>query len=428
MHIKSIEIKNFRRFDQYRCEPHERMTLLIGPNGSGKTSLLRAIYLGFAGASTAFQLGMYSMEDRDVRYVDTLDPGNERWRTPVFPASIKLELEMDGHSVLLANEKTASSSSLIPELDKERAHEGYRYFLEQASTWFDPSSSASAPLFARFGASSTINGIARSETLQRPFEKKREVWERAQSDSISATGLAQWFQYNELRTLQEKSPPLAYRVAREAALSAIHAEDIMYVIRDNQLMLKHADQGWRPFDQLSDGQRRIAAIFCELAMRCAALNSHLGEKCIEQTSGVVTIDELDLHLHPAWQRTIISDLCRAFPRLQFIVASHSPFLLQATQEIGLVINAATGEPVQFTDSSIEDITESVMGVNQPQRSKKFLELKEAAQEFYELLERPKGDPEEEARLKEKLDQAMAPFANDPASAAWLEQRRAAAGR
>jgi predicted ATP-binding protein involved in virulence len=36
------------------------------------------------------------------------------------------------------------------------------------------------------------------------------------------------------------------------------------------------------------------------------LNSHLGEKCIEQTSGVVTIDELDLHLHPAWQRTIIS--------------------------------------------------------------------------------------------------------------------------
>jgi predicted ATP-binding protein involved in virulence len=113
---------------------------------------------------------------------------------------------------------------------------------------------------------------------------------------------------------------------------------------------------------------------------------------------------------------------------QFIVASHSPFLLQATQEIGLVINAATGEPVQFTDSSIEDITESVMGVNQPQRSKKFLELKEAAQEFYELLERPKGDPEEEARLKEKLDQAMAPFANDPASAAWLEQRRAAAGR
>jgi predicted ATP-binding protein involved in virulence len=220
---------------------------------------------------------------------------------------------------------------------------------------------------------------------------------------------------------------LAYAAARRAALNGIHASDIRFVVKDNQLMLLHEGEGWRPFDFLSDGQKRIASIFCELALRCATLNSHLASGCIVDTPGIVTIDELDLHLHPKWQRSLIGDLVRTFPKLQFIAASHSPFLLQAAFEHGKVLDVSRGQFVEPMDRSIEDIAESVMGIPMPQRSRRFLELKAKAQEFYELLEATPVDEQQRAELKARLDEAMVPFANDPAAAAWLDQRRLAAG-
>ena len=192
-------------------------------------------------------------------------------------------------------------------------------------------------------------------------------------------------------------------------------------------MVHHKDQGWRPWEHLSDGQKRIAAIYCEIALRCATLNSHLAERCIVDSPGIVLIDELDLHLHPLWQRSVIGDLLRVFPSLQFIVASHSPFLLQAAFEYGKVVDMRTGEFVQPGDPSIEDIAETVMGVDQPQRGRRFLDLKAKATEYIQLLESKPTTPEELARVKAELDGHMADFANDPASAAWLAQQREAAG-
>jgi hypothetical protein len=68
-----------------------------------------------------------------------------------------------------------------------------------------------------------------------------------------------------------------------------------------------------------------------------------------------------------------------------------------------------------------------MGVDQPQRSRRFLEMKTLAQQYLELLESPTPSPEAKAELKSRLDTALAAFADDPAAAAWLEQRRAAKG-
>jgi hypothetical protein len=222
--------------------------------------------------------------------------------------------------------------------------------------------------------------------------------------------------------------PLVFRKVKEAVLKAIHAEDIGYIARDNSLQVKHEGQGWRAFDQLSDGQQRIAAIFCDLAMRLASLNSHLGEDCIEKAIGIVSIDELDLHLHPKWQREVIPNLLSTFPNMQFIATSHSPFLLQAAFENGAVVDMATGQFMDAQDTSIEDIAENNMGVEHPQRGARFMAMKEAAQAYYELLERvPAASEAEKASIKSQLDALMIPYANEPAYAAMLEMRRMAAG-
>lgn len=75
--------------------------------------------------------------------------------------------------------------------------------------------------------------------------------------------------------------------------------------------------------QLSDGIRNLLAMVGDLAYRCVKLNPHLEADAVQQTSGVVLIDELDLHLHPRWQQQIADQLCKAFPKIQFIVTTHS---------------------------------------------------------------------------------------------------------
>lgn len=423
MRIDHISIDNYRRFEHFECNFDPQFTLLIGPNGSGKSSLLKAIYDG---------LGLWfsgGIEDQDVRRTDTVDPGDSRWRTAIYPGVIRTDITTAPASLRLWQQRGPTEASALPqgEFNDPRLITDFNRARQLLSTWMEPGRPDPAPVFARFSASNSFTGTGRPDQVRQPFENKREAWDRAKLDHVDIQRLAQWFQYNELRTLQEGKAPISYRVAREAVLSAIHATDIRYVVRDNQLMVLHDGEGWRPFDRLSDGQKRIAAIFCELALRCAALNSQLAERCVIDAPGVVLIDELDLHLHPLWQRSVIGDLCRVFPKLQFIVASHSPFLLQAAFEVGKVLDMQTGQFAQAGDLSIEDISEEVMGVDQPQRSQRFLALKAAAKHYMDVLATPASTAVERETQKLELDVAMAAFANEPASAAWLAQQREAAG-
>ncbi len=93
-----------------------------------------------------------------------------------------------------------------------------------------------------------------------------------------------------------------------------------------------------------------------------------------------------------------------------------------------MVDMVTGRFVEPSDLSIEDIAEGTMGVVLPQRGKRFQAMKAAAQSYYELLEKvPNATPEKKAQIKQQLDDALIPYANDPAYAAFLEMHRAAAG-
>ena len=427
MHIQSLQIENFRRFEKFECAFDPKLTLLMGLNGAGKSSLLKAIALPI---SAAMQRGGWSsplaFERDDVRCGYSDEPSNESWKHLVFPSTLTLELETDQGNALLRLEHNGSESQLFQGRTPLEREFGPHYFQAQVFRSFSSENVDPIPLIARFGISTPKSSIVMA-VANRPFEEKRQIWDRFNSDSIDASSLSQWFQFNEFRSLQEGREPLIYRAAKRAVIAATHAMDIKFVVRENRLMLRFATDGWRPFDELSDGQRRLAGLFMEIAVRASSLNSHLGERCVAETPGLVLIDELDMHLHPQWQRTVIDDLLGTFPKLQFIVASHSPFLIQSALDRGIVIDVATGERASATDHSIEDIAEQVMGVDQPQRSQRFLEMRQLAQEYLELMESPTPTPEAKAALKVRLDQALSVFADDPAAAAWLSQRRIAKG-
>jgi predicted ATP-binding protein involved in virulence len=83
-------------------------------------------------------------------------------------------------------------------------------------------------------------------------------------------------------------------------------------------------------EQLSDGYRTLLALVMDLARRLAQANPHLVKPL--HSEAIVLIDEIDLHLHPGLQQTVLLDLQRTFPNTQFIVTTHSPQVLTTVQK------------------------------------------------------------------------------------------------
>jgi predicted ATP-binding protein involved in virulence len=96
---------------------------------------------------------------------------------------------------------------------------------------------------------------------------------------------------------------------------------------NEEIVANHAERGELAVDKLSDGIRNIIGIVADLAHRAVRLNPHLRERACVESPGIVLIDEVDMHLHPAWQQTVIASLTTAFPMIQFIVTTHSPQVL-----------------------------------------------------------------------------------------------------
>ena len=120
----------------------------------------------------------------------------------------------------------------------------------------------------------------------------------------------------------------------------------------------------------------------------------------------------------------------AFPKIQFVATTHSPFIIQSlppTDGVQL-LNLDDPNAEDFRNKSVEDITEEVQGVELPQRSQRWMDMMKAAEEYYALLKQTDGKlPGELQELRRKLDELSLPFSDDPAYQALLKSERVAAG-
>ena len=136
------------------------------------------------------------------------------------------------------------------------------------------------------------------------------------------------------------------------------------------------------FDSLSDGERVMVALVADIARRACILNPQLGENVLKLTPGIVLIDELDLHIHPKWQRQLPNGLKKAFPAMQFIATTHSPQILSelSPDEIILLIGESADSPggqVRNPEASYglnsDRILEDIMGTaSRPEKIRDML--------------------------------------------------------
>jgi predicted ATP-binding protein involved in virulence len=142
-----------------------------------------------------------------------------------------------------------------------------------------------------------------------------------------------WFdsrELEELRLQRDKGPDfrlpdlLAVRMAIESLFP--DCKDVRIDVGPLRLTVLKEGYRWS-LDELSDGYKTLLALVVDLAARYARANPKMPNPL--EASGVVLIDEIDLHLHPAWQKRVVADLLRTFPNTQFILTTHSPFILEA---------------------------------------------------------------------------------------------------
>lgn len=176
------------------------------------------------------------------------------------------------------------------------------------------------------------------------------------------------------------------------------------------------------FENLSDGQRAVIGLVADIARRMCILNPQLGDAVTNETQGVVLIDELDMHLHPRWQRILTSGLKRAFPKVQFIVASHSPQVLGELkpEEIILLRSSGTTHPQVSYGLTSSQVLEEIMGAEA-----RTPEVERLLSEVFESLERG-----ELSLAKQKIAalQITAPGIPELAGAQALFRRKEVLGR
>ncbi len=118
--------------------------------------------------------------------------------------------------------------------------------------------------------------------------------------------------------------------------------------------------------------------------------------------------EIDVHLHPKWQRRVVRDLKETFPKIQFVCTSHSPFVIQSLKAGELRTLDRSGPAlVEYANRSIEDIAKDIQDVDVPQQSLRARELAEATARYFSLLQRGTDGTEAELREAEAAYRAIA---------------------
>ena len=131
---------------------------------------------------------------------------------------------------------------------------------------------------------------------------------------------------------------------------------------DNPQLWINRDTTTIPVRQLSDGERGILALVLDLTRRLAQANPELTEPA-SKAEAVVLIDEIDLHLHPKWQRQIVHNLTASFPRCQFIATTHSPQVIgEVTHDrIQIIASGEVYPPKHSFGVDSSRLLEEIMG-------------------------------------------------------------------
>lgn len=484
MHLQRLTLTNVRQFDERTFDFLPGFNLLVGENGAGKTTILRGL---LAALGSTEQLGRHPrLEDDDIRldtsraeiaaYVRGSDGRllrhglqKDLWKPAkrsVRRGDLPLALFYSSNEALctsmrmrrlrrardVSRDRIQSSEEFLYELESRRPQSSSasdeRVFGESRSVrdfvgrvlstfsqdmdtfyWhFVPYDCSLLPPEDK-GNSQSLDADMRRHARSFAMRKFQESWARSRKQPfvwpnkpkvvLSPEGVDQKREYGAIPALHEVWDGMedSSIVDRDYLLRCS-----LEVKLSPRIMIRRS-VGTLSLNQLSDGEQRLFSLFVDIARQISISHS---SNALGEGEAIVLIDEVDVHLHPKWQRRIVPALEELFPNCQFIATTHSPFVIQATgRQRVIFIDPDLSEVPLGGGNSLEDIAEDIQGVPQPQRSVRAEELSSAAKRYFSLLKMQASDPKRvvpsELRDAEiSYRKASEPFTSDPAIHALLQ--------
>lgn len=374
--MEKIGLKNFRCYANQSISFKPSINLLIGDNATGKTSVLKAckyvlsaFFCGFSDENTKW----VSPDTDDFRHITVND---------LLSQELSIHLSFDIEDTIKYPELLGLRQTTFPELNTD-PFDNCKYFLTKRSkknskpltsgikeyrdyatllqfNYFNQDGQQKAlPLFAYF-STEDIHSTRKIESGK--FKSYNHKPSFGYYECLEGDG---FFSYWVKRLLilqegRENHPEIA--IVRRAIGDALGKNgcNIIYDMKVRPIQKKvyyiFSDGREVEANLLSDGYKRLVNIVTDIAFRCALLNrGFYGMETTMQTYGTVLIDEVDLHLHPTLQATVLKGLRNAFPNIQFIVTTHAPMVMTGVEsnEENIVYNLSYSSSEGYRIEEIE---------------------------------------------------------------------------
>lgn len=389
MKLELLNIINYRNFPNINIKLDPKLTAFIGINGAGKTTLLDAIsiflrrltvprdhYFDAAIIKSDFKIGKVNLELSYTYFIST--------NLSSYKIISKL-IDNKPHSI--ADNKL--SHDLFNALDK-----------------------TTRPIVVYYSSKRIINNYHReNESHSEP----EYAFKNAFQPEIDFSSTLTWFieksaqealAIKRLRNLNYTIPELD--AVRLAVSKALGDYDEPYVDETPpQIFISRKDATNIPLQlsQLSDGYRTMLALVMDLARRMALAAMWQDNKInnILEYPAIVLIDEVELHLHPAWQQSVLPTLLKIFPNTQFIVTTHSPQIISSIEPKHIRILSQNGIAMPSSSTygaESQRILEEIFGVSARYSDN---EAKQALDEYFRLINKGEYNTDEAKAVRGKLD-------------------------
>jgi len=348
MYIKKVEITNIRSIDHFEMtfDNPAGWHVLIGDNGSGKSTILRSIALALIGSEQAAALRtnwkdwLRKGEENGAVSLDLIsDPYFDHY---AFEGGF-MGVRFDPEPINLNNSVNLSYKN--KDEDPNAVKLESNIILPTLPGWF---SSAFGP-FRRFtGGADEWNEVFRNSQL-----KKLSAHLTLFNESVALTETVGWVMKQQFQKLEQKNNYLDGIKELINSIDFLPGDTKLNDISSDGVTFIDGEGSIISVNQLSDGFRSILSLTFELLRLIT--DSYAGLNVFKKTQdgtifisvpGIVLIDEIDSHLHPTWQTRIGQWFTKYFPNIQFIVTTHSPLVCRACEKGSIWRLSAPGSEVE----------------------------------------------------------------------------------
>ena len=412
MKVKRLKLNSFRGISDLTLEfDTDEPTVFIGINGVGKSSILECLAILLSWLTKRIQTpnsNGRSFNEDDIKK-GCKETHNE------ITILINDWSEVVWSLTKVSKGRSKDTSSNLGDLKR---------VVDRIHSQLDANSYAALPLAVYYPTNRAVLDIPLKIRTKHSFEQITAYDEVLTGGQIDFRRFFEWFRdredlENELRLNNTKE----YRdreleAVRYAIANLLDGCSNLRVRRSPLRMTVNKEGDELIVNQLSDGEKCLLALAGDLARRLAIANPNPDCNPLEG-SGVVLIDEIELHLHPKWQRAIIPNLKKTFPNCQFIITTHSPQVISDLKWVHLLRSTSEGIAIERVPSFGKDsnrILETLMGT--PERRQ---EIKDDLRELFGLID--KGELGNARQLRQELADQMGEEDPEFVRADWLIQRK-----